>query len=219
MPRSVNSGLLTADGVGPLQLYVVALRSYRYLPTPYIHSTKWLKSPLPPPWYVSFAPRQTSPAISTRNKANIQEWSKIYSGLGLGKETTSQLQAFRARNTSAANKNAALKSSTPEIDLSHYKSILKDQSAVQNAEKVLREFKAVDYDVSKWNGVVDAFEGKAVAAAKETLAKISKEEGSLKETLSNIQEARPFEDLTVSFSRAASGQARYMSLRLECCRD
>jgi len=75
---------------------------------------------------------------------------------------------------------------------------LKDQSAVQNAEKVLREFKPVDYDLSKWNGVVDAFEGKAVAAAKETLAKISKEEGSLKETLSNIQEARPFEDLTVS---------------------
>jgi F-type H+-transporting ATPase subunit d len=75
---------------------------------------------------------------------------------------------------------------------------LKDQSAVQNAEKVLREFKPVDYDLSKWNGVVDAFEGKAVAAAKETLAKISKEESSLKETLSNIQEARPFEDLTVS---------------------
>jgi F-type H+-transporting ATPase subunit d len=127
-----------------------------------------------------------------------QEWTKIYNGLGLGKETTSQLQAFRARHTSALNKNSALKSTVPEIDLSHYKSILKDQSAVQNAEKVLREFKPVDYDLSKWNGVVDAFEGKAVAAAKETLAKISKEEGSLKETLSNIQEARPFEDLTVS---------------------
>ena len=37
-----------------------------------------------------------------------------------------------------------------------------------------------------------------VAAAKETLTKISKEETSLKETLSNIQDARPFEDLTVS---------------------
>lgn len=202
-----------------------------------------------------------------------QEWTKIYQGLGLGKETTSQLQAFRARHTTAVNKNAALKATTPEIDLSHYKSILKDQSAVQNAEKVLREFKPVDYDLSKWNGVVDAFEGKAVsrdsgvasrcvrkegrlaglrhvfctwrllesvrsprcageegmrnprdawtmsertytdtfqvAAAKETLSKISKEESSLKETLSNIQDARPFEDLTVSFF-AMSGVA-YLS--------
>jgi F-type H+-transporting ATPase subunit d len=156
-----------------------------------------------------------------------QEWTKIYNGLGLGKETTSQLQAFRARHTSALNKNSALKSTVPEIDISHYKSILKDQSAVQNAEKVLREFKPVDYDLSKWNGVVDAFEGKAVAAAKETLAKISKEEGSLKETLSNIQEARPFEDLTVShFPHVhclVSGQAQMLNggteLRVEIYRD
>jgi F-type H+-transporting ATPase subunit d len=97
---------------------------------------------------------------------------------------------------------------------------LKDQSAVQNAEKVLREFKAVDYDLSKWNGVVDAFEGKAVAAAKETLAKISKEEGSLKETLSNIQEARPFEDLTVSLVISArQGGARQVCLRVSSVRQ
>ena len=87
---------------------------------------------------------------------------------------------------------------------------MKDQSAVQNAEKVLREFKPVDYDLSKWNGVVDAFEGKAVAAAKESLAKFSMEEGSLKETLSNIQEARPFEDLTVSrVSQEGEGYGMY----------
>lgn len=97
------------------------------------------------------------------------------------------------------NRNAALKSTTPEIDMSHYKSLLKDQSAIQNAEKVLKEFKAVDYDVSKFNSAVDAFKGKAVEAAKATLTKIESEESSLKDTLANIQEARPFEDLTVSF--------------------
>lgn len=69
---------------------------------------------------------------------------------------------------------------------------------MQAAEKVLREFKAVDYDVSKWDQAVDSFQGKAVQAAKETVAKIETEEKSLKETLSNISEARPFEDLTVS---------------------
>jgi hypothetical protein len=47
--------------------------------------------------------------------------------------------------------------------LSHYKSILKDQSAVAHAEKVLADFKAVDYDVSKWNDAVSAFESKAVS--------------------------------------------------------
>lgn len=73
------------------------------------------------------------------------------------------LQSFRARHSAALNKNSALKATTPSIDLSHYKSVLKDQQAVQLAEKVLGEFKPVDYDVSKWNGVVEAFEGKAVS--------------------------------------------------------
>lgn len=129
---------------------------------------------------------------------HAQDWSKIYSSLGLGKETISELQAFRARHSAASNRNAALKSTMPELDLEHYKSVLKDQSAVQNAQKVLSSFKPVDYDVSKWNEVVKSFEGKAVAAAKETVSKIAEEEKSLNSTLSNIKDARPFEDLTVA---------------------
>ncbi|WVN86659.1 uncharacterized protein L203_101828 [Cryptococcus depauperatus CBS 7841] len=135
--------------------------------------------------------------MASKSAASVVDWSKIYTGLGLDKHTITSLQSFRARHSVAINKNAALKSTAPELDISHYKSVLKDQQAVQLAEKVLKEFKAVDYDVSKWNGVVEAFEGKAVAAAKETLHKITAEESSLQATLSNIKDARPFEDLTV----------------------
>ncbi|ODN83370.1 hypothetical protein L202_01522 [Cryptococcus amylolentus CBS 6039] len=135
--------------------------------------------------------------MATKSAASVVDWSKIYTGLGLDKHTVTALQSFRARHTAAINKNSALKSTVPELDLAQYKSVLKDQQAVNLAEKVLGEFKAVDYDVSKWNGVVDAFEGKAVAAAKETVSKISAEESSLQATLSNIKDARPFEDLTV----------------------
>lgn len=112
--------------------------------------------------------------------------------------TVTQLQAFRTRHTTAANKNAALKATAPEIDLSHYKSVLKNQDAVSQAEKVLSEFKPVDYDVTKWNSLVEGFEGKALAAAKETVSKISAEEENLNKTLSNIKDARAFEDLTVA---------------------
>ncbi|KAL7424214.1 ATP synthase d subunit [Cryptotrichosporon argae] len=136
--------------------------------------------------------------MSARGASAAVDWSKIYTGLGLNKETITELQSFRARHTSAVNRNAAIKASIPALDLSAYKAILKDGSAVAAAERALAEFKPVDYDVSKWDGVVAAFEGKAVAAAKETVDKIKAEETSLKSTLSNIQEARPFEDLTVA---------------------
>lgn len=92
----------------------------------------------------------------------------------------------------------------PQVDLSHYKSILKNASAVEAAEKALSSFKPVDYDVSKWDKVVDAFEQKAVSQAKETVQKVDKEETDLKATLSNITEARPFEDLTSDEAAAAN---------------
>lgn len=92
----------------------------------------------------------------------------------------------------------------PQVDLSHYKSILKNASAVEAAEKALSTFKPVDYDVSKWDKVVDAFEQKAVSQAKDTVQKVDKEESDLKATLSNITEARPFEDLTSDEAAAAN---------------
>ena len=73
------------------------------------------------------------------------------------------LQTFRARHTSAINRNAALKASTPNIDLAYYKNILKDATVISQAEKVLNEFKPVDYDVKKWDDAVSAFEAKAVS--------------------------------------------------------
>lgn len=81
--------------------------------------------------------------------------------------------------------------------MARYKSVLKDQSAIQNAEKVLSSFKPVTYDLGKVTGVVDAFEARAVEAAKATVEKITAEESNLQATLSNIKDARPFEDLTV----------------------
>ncbi|KAK6903154.1 hypothetical protein I203_108417 [Kwoniella mangroviensis CBS 8507] len=135
--------------------------------------------------------------MATKSAATAVDWTKIYTGLGLDKTTLTSLQSFRARHSTAVSKNSALKATVPRIDLSHYKSVLKDQQAVSLAEKVLKDFKAVDYDVAKWNEVVGAFEGKAVAAAKETVNKIQTEQSSLQATLSNIQDARPFEDLTV----------------------
>ncbi|ORY28274.1 hypothetical protein BCR39DRAFT_535232 [Naematelia encephala] len=135
--------------------------------------------------------------MAARSASASVDWTKIYTQLGLGKETITSLQAFRGRHTAAVNRNAAIKSSIPELDLSSYKSVLKDQQAVQLAEKVLSEFKPVDYDVTQWNKAVEAFETKAIQAAKETVSKISTEEKNLQDTLSNIKDARPFEDLTI----------------------
>ncbi|EIM88153.1 mitochondrial ATP synthase [Stereum hirsutum FP-91666 SS1] len=124
------------------------------------------------------------------------DFTRIYSSLGLGKETVAALQAFRKRHSDAQRINATYAAQPTTVDIAHYKSVLKNQEIVNEAEKILADFKPVTYDVSSHVKAIETFEVKAVAKAKETEAQIDVELKELQATLANIEEARPFEDLT-----------------------
>lgn len=55
------------------------------------------------------------------------------------------------------------------------------------------------YDVNAHIKAIETFESTAVAKAKETVEKVDLELKDLQATLANIEDARPFEDLTVRF--------------------
>ena len=154
-------------------------------------------------------------------------------------ETVAALQAFRKRHSDAQRISGQLNAQPTTVDLAHYRSVLKNKAIIDEAEKALRDFKPVTYDVGSHIKVIETFETKAVrifflitlpfsdfghvsknnttptllfppcrrmqiAKAKETEAKIDIELKDLQATLSNIQDARPFEDLTVRHSCAYS---------------
>ncbi|KAG8810960.1 ATP synthase d subunit [Serendipita sp. 401] len=127
----------------------------------------------------------------------VVDFTKIYSTLGLGKETVNSLQAFRKRHADAQRIHGTLSSQPTTVDFAHYRSILKNQNIVNEAEKILKDFKPATYDVSAHVKAIDQFEAKAVATAEATAAEIDVELKALEATLANIEEARPFEDLTV----------------------
>lgn len=49
------------------------------------------------------------------------------------------------------------------VDLEHYRSILKNKAVVDEAEKLLKDFKPVTYDVSAHIKAIETFETKAVS--------------------------------------------------------
>jgi F-type H+-transporting ATPase subunit d len=129
-------------------------------------------------------------------------------------ETVAALQAFRKRHADAQRIRAQLSSQPATVDLAHYRSVLKNKAIVDDAEKLLNEFKPVTYDANAHIKAIETFEAKAVgisapcivslshnalqvSRAKETETKIDEELKQLQATLANIEEARPFEDLTV----------------------
>jgi F-type H+-transporting ATPase subunit d len=125
------------------------------------------------------------------------DFSRIYSSLGLGKETIASLQAFRKRHSEAQRLSHQYNNQPITIDFAHYRSILKNQAIVDEAEKILKEFKPVTYDVNTHVKAIETFEAKAVAKAKETEEKIDVELKELQATLANIEQSRPFEQLTL----------------------
>ncbi|KAF8342149.1 ATP synthase d subunit [Cantharellus anzutake] len=145
---------------------------------------------------------------ATRSAAAAVDFARIYSSLGLGKETIASLQAFRKRHAEAQRVVDSLKGQPTTVDIAKYRSTLRNQEIVAEAEKLLKEFRPVTYDVNTHVKAIETFEAKALAEAQSAAAKVDEELAKLQATLENIQQARPFQDLTVDDVSEARPQIR-----------
>lgn len=84
-----------------------------------------------------------------------------------------------------------------KVDFAHYRSILKNQAVVDEIEKHFNSFKPATYDVGRQIKAIEAFEAQALKNADETKGRVDLELKDLEKTLKNIEEARPFDELTV----------------------
>jgi hypothetical protein len=89
-------------------------------------------------------------------------------------------------------------SETPQkVDFAHYRALLKNQAVIDEIENHFKTFKPATYDVSRQIKAIETFEVQAIKNAEETKGRVDLELKDLEKTLKNIEEARPFEDLTV----------------------
>ena len=80
-------------------------------------------------------------------------------------ETVAALQAFRKRHGDAQRVHGQLAAQPSTVDLAYYRSVLKNKAIVDEAEKIIKDFKPVTYDVSCHIKAIEAFEVKAVCRA------------------------------------------------------
>lgn len=78
-------------------------------------------------------------------------------------ETVASLQAFRKRHSDAQRALDALRNQPTSVDLAKYRSTLKNQAIVDEADKIMKGFKPVTYEVKEMVKAIEAFEGKAVS--------------------------------------------------------
>jgi hypothetical protein len=107
------------------------------------------------------------------------------------------LQAFKKRNEDARRKVQVLSEQATTVDFAAYRSVLKNQAVIDEIEKRFNAFKPTTYDVNRQLKAIDAFEAEAVKNAEATKQAVDLELKDLAATLKNIEEARPFDQLTV----------------------
>ncbi|KAG9236086.1 putative ATP synthase subunit D, mitochondrial [Amylocarpus encephaloides] len=143
---------------------------------------------------------------SGRSAALKLDWAKVSTSLGLRGQTATSLQAFKKRNEDARRRVQQLSDMPSTVNFSHYRSTLKNQAVIEEIEKHFASFKPATYDVDRQVKAIEAFEVQAVKNAVETKGRVDLELKDLEKTLKNIEEARPFEDLTVDEVAAAEPQ-------------
>ncbi|KAF1949221.1 NAC-domain-containing protein [Byssothecium circinans] len=132
-----------------------------------------------------------------RSAALKLDWTKIGTQLGLRGQTAAALQAFKKRNDDARRKVTLLQEQPQTVNFAQYRSVLKNTAIVDEIEKSFNAFKPQTYDVNRQIKAIEAFEAQAVKSAEETKSVVDKELSDLQKTLKNIEDARPFDDLTV----------------------
>ncbi|MCJ1278837.1 ATP synthase d subunit [Puttea exsequens] len=132
-----------------------------------------------------------------RSAALKLDWNKVSTSLGLKGQTLTALQAFKKRNEDARRKVNQLSQLPETVDFAHYRSTLTNTGVVDEIEQHFKAFKPTTYDLGRQLKAIDAFEAQAVKSAQETKGKVDGELKDLEKTLKNIEETRPFENLTV----------------------
>ncbi len=127
------------------------------------------------------------------------------SSLGLRGQTAASLQAFKQRNENARRRVQALSGQPTTVDFARYRGLLKNRAVVDEIERRFRDFKPAAYDVQRQLKAIDAFEVEAVRNAQAAKQKVDLELKDLEATLTNIETARPFDELTVVCSRLGLG--------------
>ncbi|KAI1632456.1 hypothetical protein F4809DRAFT_627517 [Biscogniauxia mediterranea] len=141
--------------------------------------------------------------MAAKSAALKLDWVKVTQSLGLRGQTVASLQAFKQRNENARRKVQALSEQPTTVDFAHYRSVLKNRAVVDEIEKRFAAFKPATYDLARQLKAIETFEVEAVKNAQATKEKVDLELKDLQATLTNIETARPFDQLTVDDVAAA----------------
>lgn len=97
---------------------------------------------------------------SVKSAVTRVDWTALTSKLK--PETVAALNGFRRRHADLSRTVSELREAQTTVDFAPYKSTLKNQKVVSEAERAFKAFKPATYDLSEQLRIIDEAEAKAV---------------------------------------------------------
>ncbi|ORZ30859.1 hypothetical protein BCR44DRAFT_123637 [Catenaria anguillulae PL171] len=136
-------------------------------------------------------------SAAPRAAAKALDMGRVAVTLRLKQDTIAQLNAFRKRHDDLVRTVQNLREQRQTVDFEYYRSVLNNKKVVDEAEAAFAKFSPAKYDVQAQLKVIAAYEAKALERAQQTANAVNEELKDLRETLANIENARPIDQLTV----------------------
>ncbi|TPX38592.1 hypothetical protein SeMB42_g06646 [Synchytrium endobioticum] len=127
--------------------------------------------------------------------ASSVNWSSVTSKLK--PETVAALNAFRRRHADLTKQVQEFREQQISIDFGSYQKVLQNKKVVADAERAFTKFSPATIDLSDIIRKIETQESAAVAQAEKTVQSLHGELNELNDLLTNIETARPVEQLTV----------------------
>ncbi|OLY83120.1 ATP synthase subunit d, mitochondrial [Smittium mucronatum] len=126
------------------------------------------------------------------------DWPKVSSVLSKRPEITKSLMSLNKKYQDVDRELSALREQKLDIDFNHYRGILKNKQIVTEMESKLKNYKITSLDTAPALALLAEFEKNATASATEYASELTVKLSGLKETVDNINNARPVEDMTTA---------------------
>ncbi|OMH78436.1 ATP synthase subunit d, mitochondrial [Zancudomyces culisetae] len=135
-------------------------------------------------------------SVTGRTLLTKIDWPLLSANLSKRPEIVKALQEFNKKFTETDRDLSALNAQKTEIDFEYYRSVLKNTEVVDKLQKKYAAFKPVKLEISEQLKAIEQLEKSASTSAKDYSVDLQNRLAGLKETIGNIQAARPVDELT-----------------------
>ncbi|PVU99606.1 hypothetical protein BB559_000564 [Furculomyces boomerangus] len=135
-------------------------------------------------------------SVNARKLVQAIDWPRVSAVLARKPEVVKSLSAFNKKFQEVDRELVLLKEQKLDLDFDHYRKVLKNKKIVDDMELKFKSYEIKKLDTKEHLKIIGEFESSATASATGYASELETKLSGLFETVGNIENARPVNQVT-----------------------